>query len=893
MRWRRTTGAVAATLLLVLAASRATAATGVDHTFAGGALVLDLDAGDDVGLAIGLAGDGGVHVAGRVRGGAGDDLLVARFAHDGARDATFGRDGVAVLDLGGGEEAQAIVSRADGSVLVAGRVTRASSDVLLARLAADGSADAGFGTHGSVVTDLGGDDRAHTVVEDHAGRVLVAATSRTPGATALVLLRHLASGRLDPGFGSGGKVVLPLGRSMPSAIALAVVPDGSIVAVAAGFDGVLIVRRDASGAPSASFGLDATRARPLEPPFDAGAALVQSDGRIVLAGLERPDGGIVVARLASDGTPDPTFGTGGRVDLPSPAGDVRVHGLAMDPRGALVLAGSVRTARGDDVLLARLGPAGAVDTSFGRDGVLVVDAGGADDEGLAAAVQPDGRIVVTGATGGRASRDVVLARIADDVASCGDGVVDAGEACDAGARNGAPDGCCDTTCAPRVAGAICRAPRGACDVAEACDGTSAWCPDDAWQRAGAPCRQAAGACDVAETCSGTGPECPRDAVRGAGAVCRVASGACDVDEKCDGEARQCPDDRKSTGVCRSPRGSCDGEEWCDGASNDCPADDVLPDGSACEDGSRCTVDDACLGGICLPGLTDPDACSGYLCSTVKRVETLVGRPPSPGDLGDTSGELQLGAAHSVCEPVVTGWPESGVEDESEAVALMATRPSYAAYDASRPGGGKAAKRRIAAAGGRAPSGTLSGQFGALEVDLQRLRLVSLPAAVGGTIATADPPGGVRYECHGIDARAVGEGGTPDAVSVRTAHDEVARHFTLQSARQVCRAVDGASGAAASDGLLVCYGVKPPRGERRAKASSLVVQNSYETWLVQRIGQQQLCVPAVETSGHDLAAGWQVPEPRERQIERKRPRPAKERKPARKSPPKAPKAPGAG
>lgn len=895
MRWRRTVGAAAATLLLVLAAARATAASGVDRTFAGGALALQLGAGDGVGLALGLAADGGLHVAGRSRGDAGDDVLVVRVAPDGMRDATFGRDGVAVLDLGGGEEAQAIVSRADGSVLLAGRTTRTDADVVLVRIAADGSADAGFGNHGSVVMDLGGDDRAHAIVEDHAGRILIAATSRTRSATALVLLRHLASGGLDPAFGSGGKVVVPLGHATPGAVALAVVPDGSVVAAAAAGDGITVVRRDATGTPPPALGNDATRVQRLDAAADVGAALVQPDGRIVVAGRARAGEGIVVARLHADGTPDPTFGAGGRLALASTDGQFRVHGLALDPRGALVLAGSIRTLRGDDLLLVRVTAAGAADASFGRDGVLVVDAGGASDEGRAVAVQPDGRIVVTGATGGGTSRDVVLARITGDAASCGDGIVDAGETCDLGARNGAPDGCCDVTCAPRAAGATCRASLGACDPEEACDGASARCPDDLWAHAGAPCRAAAGACDVAETCSGTAPECPRDALRGAGALCRVASGACDLDEKCDGETPQCPDDRKSTSVCRSPRGACDGEEWCDGFSNDCPADVVLPDGSACQDGSACTVDDVCLDGICLPGPTDPDACSGYLCSTVKQVKRIAGAAPRAGDL-DASGSLKLGATRQICEPVLTGALDSGVEHESTAAALVAARPSYTAYGATRPGA-RAALRKQAAAGGRRPSATLADQFGALEVGFEQLRLVSVPAATSaGAAAPAEAARGGRYECHAIAARGIGDGGTPTAVSVRVARDEVAHRFALRSPHQVCRAVGAASGGVASADLLVCYGVKALPDETRPAPSALVVQNPFETWLVRSIGQQHLCVPAVATSRDALATAFDLPDKRKRKLERKRRRLAEagdpDRKPARKRPkePKPPKAP---
>jgi len=60
-------------------------------------------------------------------------------------------------------------------------------------------------------------------------------------------------------------------------------------------------------------------------------------------------------------------------------------------------------------------------------------------------------------------------------ASCGDGVVDGGEACDLGGRNG-PTSCCTVDCELRGSSEICRSAAGACDVDDACDGTNPECP---------------------------------------------------------------------------------------------------------------------------------------------------------------------------------------------------------------------------------------------------------------------------------------------------------------------------------------------------------------------------------------------------------------------------------
>src|SRR5262249_1752594 len=109
-----------------------------------------------------------------------------------------------------------------------------------------------------------------------------------------------------------------------------------------------------------------------------------------------------------------------------------------------------------------------------------------------------------------------------------------------------------------VAGTVCRASAGECDIAEVCDGRSLDCPADAKQpsgtsctsdgnpctldqcdgtnvtcqhppgNAGVVCRPSAGVCDVAETCTGTSPQCPADAFASSATECRAAAGVCDV-----------------------------------------------------------------------------------------------------------------------------------------------------------------------------------------------------------------------------------------------------------------------------------------------------------------------------------------------------------------------------
>src|SRR5438270_1585863 len=128
----------------------------LDPSFGAGGIALnDLGSGGSAfGNAMALQADGKVLVAGKVRGTTGDDLAVARFLANGQVDASFGVNGVVVVDLGSNQDAaNAIAVQADGKIIVAGQtVTNLHAlDFAVVRFNADGSLDGSFGNGGKVV----------------------------------------------------------------------------------------------------------------------------------------------------------------------------------------------------------------------------------------------------------------------------------------------------------------------------------------------------------------------------------------------------------------------------------------------------------------------------------------------------------------------------------------------------------------------------------------------------------------------------------------------------------------------------------------------------------------------------------------------------------------------
>lgn len=204
---------------------------------------------------------------------------------------------------------------------------------------------------------------------------------------------------------------------------------------------------------------------------------------------------------------------------------------------------------------------------------------------------------------------------------CGDGTLDAGEQCDAGAGNNAPGceasgtctSCCSFNCQFMNSGTLCRAAAGVCDVAETCPGNpgpTGACPADVFDSS-TECRSVNGVCDVAETCDGTGPNCPADAYQPGSVECNPSLGVCDPAENCTGSGPNCPPDQLSdnTVQCRGVVGTCDAAENCTGFDVGCPAD-LCTDGDAFGDpaGNCDGCDQDCNVSTCGDGVLDTYSC---------------------------------------------------------------------------------------------------------------------------------------------------------------------------------------------------------------------------------------------------------------------------------------------
>ena len=315
----------------------------------------------------------------------------ARAASPGQPDPSFG--GGTVL---ASQNAifSGVAARGDGSVVAAG-----------------GAALAELSARGQLTSSSGAAGTARGVALQPDGKFVVVGgdASNSPGVS---IERFNANGTPDAGFGSGG-VVSTLARSRGQGNAVAIEPNGEIVAVGTatiptgtdqGYPGVALVRVNPSGHVDTSEVLDFLRFS------TANAVAIQGDGKIVIAGSVRGDlqtTQVLAARFNANGSVDTSFASNGLfLNFYSVnAAYSAAYGVAIQGDGKIVLAGSVLDgATGASALVVRLNSNGAQDMSFHSQGFVKLPASASSTSyagqppypGALAATVVAGKIVLAG-----------------------------------------------------------------------------------------------------------------------------------------------------------------------------------------------------------------------------------------------------------------------------------------------------------------------------------------------------------------------------------------------------------------------------------------------------------------------------------------------------------------
>lgn len=272
----------------------------------------------------------------------------------------------------------------------------------------DGIASPDVGTTSSALDAMLGDD----------GSVLLAGEIDNVGG----LIKLLPNGSLDTSFGTGGSVEFTFGNRTGYVADVDRLDGGDLLVAGSasntaqtdiGFG--FVGRVSSAGTLQSSFGTDgivrinegAGYSRPA-----VVDAEVLDDGRILVAASARDpelDQIIVLVRLQADGSFDTTFGTDGVAIVDAL---ILIEDAALLSDGRLVLSGYLPTSTDGtqaDAALAAITTSGTLDTSFGTGGVARLSLGGDFDRFREIDIDSNGRIVVAG-TSSNGTTEAAVAR---------------------------------------------------------------------------------------------------------------------------------------------------------------------------------------------------------------------------------------------------------------------------------------------------------------------------------------------------------------------------------------------------------------------------------------------------------------------------------------------------
>jgi uncharacterized delta-60 repeat protein len=368
---------------------------------------------------VAFPGDGDIELMGTATPPAGSAwrMFAARLQENGGLDPTFGSGGTTITRLPPQEEEsntipdQSIFAgalEADGAMVGVGRRVEG-------RLTVAGAFDPSFQNQLQF--------NAFALVPLPDGQMLAAGETPAEGEGARypALERLLPDGAPDPSFGADGLVQFP-DRAGPtvreSASSMLLLPDGELLV--AGTGGVpgeqfgWLAEVTATGSLDRSFGDEGVDYVPTKTPYqgETGVSVAREpDGTIVLAGtvsVGSEDWQAAAWGFLPDGAPDPAFGSDGVVLLPQvlPGESAKSVTSAADSSGYVYVDFDQESSEppyNHSYYVARLTPSGALDTTYGDDGLVSFPAARIEAIG----VDPAGRLVVAG----RQGEAVFLARL--------------------------------------------------------------------------------------------------------------------------------------------------------------------------------------------------------------------------------------------------------------------------------------------------------------------------------------------------------------------------------------------------------------------------------------------------------------------------------------------------
>jgi len=344
--------------------------------------------------------------------------FVNKHLENGNTDTSFGTNGIVYFSNPSTLNCfiTGLKVQPDGKIIISGSINGQGE---VRRLNADGSPDATFGTNGVVSPGL---QYISCMAIAPNGKIVAVGQYWNGIINVYQLHRYNSDGTPDTTFGNNGMVHADItSYKFDLAVDVLVQPDNKIVIAGESYltiQNAVVSRFNEDGSPDTAFADNGVAIVPLSPDEGNGSfreIALQPDGKLVAAGYAigfTGTGGFnsnnpAVVRLNTNGTPDTTFGTNGKVILPAVynAND-QFTSLHLQNNGKILAGGNasypdpyMRTS----YYLTRFTSHGETDAVFGVNGRLLYDFTNSDGDYLNyledITKTEDGRILTTGFTG--------------------------------------------------------------------------------------------------------------------------------------------------------------------------------------------------------------------------------------------------------------------------------------------------------------------------------------------------------------------------------------------------------------------------------------------------------------------------------------------------------------
>lgn len=393
----------------------------LDPSFGGSGIVQTDAGGPTSGFALAVQADGRIVCA----GGVDSSAVLVRYLPNGSLDASFGSGGIVVQDYLDYCVFGQVLVQPDGKIVAAGRSQDSYSNFFVMRFFADGTVDNAFGIAGTGIVNISFAP-LNCLLADLAiqsdGKILFTGSTTTGSNSSVRVIRLTTDGLTDGGFGAGaGTATITVSTTIDSGRSLAVQSDGKVLvgfnSLSSGQLDMAVARLLTNGSLDPTFGSSGIMVltdigMTLDNPL--GDVLLQADGKIILCGQEvigTTERHVQFVRLNTDGTTDTSYGVGGECTGPAMGGAIFPQRGAMQADGKAVFVATYNTT-GPFVAhptVWRANSDGTLDASFGTSGQVEEPLGTGGSYLFNTALQNDGKLLLCGQ--GPGSQLMTVARL--------------------------------------------------------------------------------------------------------------------------------------------------------------------------------------------------------------------------------------------------------------------------------------------------------------------------------------------------------------------------------------------------------------------------------------------------------------------------------------------------